>query len=61
MGDLLRNWVESSIKYKLNEGLNWLHRKAVSSSKNDSSVFEDDGSNLRIKVTESGVVQIVKV
>lgn len=61
MGDLLKDWVQSTVKHELKDGLEWLRHKNIKSVINDSSRFEDDGSNLRIKVTRNGVVQIVKV
>lgn len=61
MGGLLKDWIESTMKHELNEGLEWLGRKAPKSLETTSSSFEDDGSNLRIKVARAGIVQIVKV
>lgn len=61
MGGLLKSWVESIVQSELEKGLEWLKQKTAKSFIIDSSLFEDDGSNLRIKVTRAENVQIVKV
>jgi hypothetical protein len=62
--DILKEWLKSTIIRELSDGLSWLESCAADSHSNSptrSSHFEDDGGNLRAKVSKPGVVQITKV
>lgn len=62
--DILKEWLKSTIIRELSDGLGWLESGAAdspSTSATKISHFEDDGSNLRAKVSKPGVVQITKV
>lgn len=59
---MLEDWLSPLIEEKLILGLAWLETLGVDVH---SHIYEDDGSNLRIKValdlTSAGVVQILEV
>lgn len=58
--DALEEWLEPTIRCELSDGLKWLESSSVDSASNTSH-FEDDGSTLRVKVSKSGTVQMIKV
>lgn len=59
--DRLREWLNTTIQHELCNGLKWLESKSSDPNHVDSSSFEDDGSNLRVKSCKPRVVQIIKV
>lgn len=59
--DRLREWLNTTIQRELCNGLKWLESKSSDPNHANSTSFEDDGSNLRVKNCRPRVVQIIKV
>lgn len=60
MGDILGEWLKSTILRELSDGLQWLGSNSVDSAIVNSH-FEDDGRILKAKISKPGNVQIEKV
>ena len=58
--DLLKNWLSSTVEQELNVVLEKAKASGEISTARDVS-YEDDGSNLRVTSSKSGVIQIIKV
>ncbi len=63
--DLLREWLGPTIEQELGEVLRWQGMSEANRSQLTGQVgdllFDDDGSNLRIRSAKKQVVQIIKV
>lgn len=63
--DILSNWLAPTIIRELGAVLKWKGGTSNVSQSLDNVIYEDDGSNLRVKFSPSnprpGVVQITKV
>lgn len=60
MGDILGEWLNSTILREISDGLQWLESRAINSVTKDSH-FEDDGETLKAKISKPGNVQVLKV
>lgn len=54
----MEGWLSTTIQRDLREALGIATRKSPGALKGR---YEDDGSNLRVKLSKQGVVQIIKV
>ena len=59
--DLLEGWLGSYVHQALTKALQWKIRTSQSSQPVENVLFEDDGSNLRVKSTKRAFVQFTKV
>ena len=60
MGDILGEWLNSTILREISDGLQWLESGSLDSA-NKNSHFEDDGNTLKAKISKPGNVQVTKV
>lgn len=60
MGDILGEWLKSTILREISDGLQWLESTSIDSATKKSH-FEDDGSILKAKISKPGNVQVTKV
>lgn len=61
MMDLLKVWLDSTVARELNAAVQWRERTPTHIRLSENGQYEDDGSNLRVKSSKPGVVQIMKV
>lgn len=62
--DLLKDWLGTTIEEELGKVLRWKQTKADgvnSPGQSENLPYRDDGSNLRVTSSKTGVVQIIKV
>ena len=60
--DLLKDWLAPTIQNELSQALQWKERGSGQElSSRLGAGYSDDGSNLRVKSSKNGVVQISKV
>lgn len=60
MGDILGEWLNSTILREISDGLQWLESGSIDSA-NKKRHFEDDGNTLKAKISKPGNVQVTKV
>ena len=59
--DLLRDWLGPTIEQQLERVLHWKEQGSAGFPNSEKVTYEDDESNLRVRLKKVGSLQIVKV
>lgn len=59
--DIMRDWLGPTIEHQLERVLRWKEQGSAGFPTSEQVAYEDDGSNLRVRLKKVGSLQIVKV
>jgi hypothetical protein len=59
--ELMKDWLGPTIEHQLHRALQWKEQGSGGFQVLGGPGYEDDGSNLRVKLKKGGHLQIVKV